>query len=476
MLITRKIELWIDEAEKEIFIEKWKYLRQLNNDVYRAANLIVSNQFFNEAFKQRIVLTDDDLSAKAKDIDNEIKKFTDKIKAATNDEDKEKLKTKRDKLYKTKNNLTKEAREKAETFYTTGEQNTTYQFLNKTFPDMPSYIKAALNDTVNRNFKNELFEVQRGGRSIRSYRKGMPIPFMKSAMRFEEKENEIFLHWINNITFRLQFGRDKSENRTIVKRAIKGQYKFSDSSIQVKDKKIFLLFVVDIPFEIQELNQDLSVGVDLGINVPACCALSEGYARLSIGSREDLLKARLQMQSRRKRLQKHLKITTGGKGRNKKLKALNTLEAKEKNYVQTYNHLLSHNIVKFAKDNNAATIKLEFLEGFGEDEKNKFILRNWSYFQLQTMIEYKAKRENINVVKVDPYHTSQTCAICGNFVEGQRETQADFICKNPECANKDTDGNNLKVNADYNAALNIAKSIKFVQKKEDCEYYKKHKE
>ena len=80
----------------------------------------------------------------------------------------------------------------------------------------------------------------------------------------------------------------------------------------------------------------------------------------------------------------------------------------------------------------------------------------------------------MTVVFIDPYHTSQTCAVCGNYEEGQRETQAEFICKNAACKNKDKDGKNAKVNADYNAALNIAKSNVVVTKKEDCQYYKLH--
>ena len=67
-------------------------------------------------------------------------------------------------------------------------------------------------------------------------------------------------------------------------------------------------------------------------------------------------------------------MVSGGKGRTKKLKTFNDLSDKEKRYVTTYNHMISHNVVKFAKDNNAATIKMEMLEGFDEDEKNKFIL------------------------------------------------------------------------------------------------------
>ena len=81
------------------------------------------------------------------------------------------------------------------------------------------------------------------------------------------------------------------------------------------------------------------------------------------------------------------------------------------------------------------------------------------------------------VVFVDPYRTSQTCAVCGHYEEGQRISQAEFLCKNPQCSNKEDKGEkkgqNATVNADYNAALNIAKRAKIVGKKEECEFYKK---
>ncbi|RHW66437.1 hypothetical protein DZC34_02565 [Clostridium botulinum] len=48
------------------------------------------------------------------------------------------------------------------------------------------------------------------------------------------------------------------------------------------------------------------------------------------------------------------------------------------------------------------------------------MLRNWSYYQLQNFIEYKAERVGIKVKYIDPYHTSQTCSECGNYEEGQR--------------------------------------------------------
>ncbi|WP_141480570.1 zinc ribbon domain-containing protein, partial [Priestia megaterium] len=75
--------------------------------------------------------------------------------------------------------------------------------------------------------------------------------------------------------------------------------------------------------------------------------------------------------------------------------------------------------------------------------KHKSLLRNWSYYQLQTMIEYKAEREGIKVKYVDASYTSQTCSKCDHYEKGQRVLQDTFTCKNKECK-----GYDHKVNAD----------------------------
>ena len=367
--------------------------------------------------------------------------------------------------------MSAKAREQAETFYTTGEKNSTYQLLGREFPDMPSHIKASLNDVIVEKYKRELKEVRQGKRAISSFKKGMPIPFMKNSLRLRKEENEIYLYWINDIKFFLHFGKDFSNNRAIVERVLANQYQIGDSSIQVAEKKIFLLLVVKLPDEEKQRDTSLSVGVDLGINVPAYCTLSEGYGRLAIGNRDDFLRVRLAMQRRRKEVQRSLVVTAGGKGRTKKLKALERFKDQERYFVRTYNHTVACRIVDFTVRYNAGIIKLELLEGYGRDENGKllkgdFILRNWSYFELQTLIEEKAKREGIQVVFIDPYHTSQTCAECGHYEEGQRILQQEFVCKNPDCKNY-----NETVQADYNAARNIARSTKVVTKKEECKFY-----
>ena len=57
--------------------------------------------------------------------------------------------------------------------------------------------------------------------------------------------------------------------------------------------------------------------------------------------------------------------------------------------------------------------------------------------------------EGIEVRLVNPAYTSQTCCNCGE--RGERKEQSVFRCMNPECSEY-----GKEINADYNAARNIA--------------------
>lgn len=224
--------------------------------------------------------------------------------------------------------------------------------------------------------------------------------------------------------------------------------------IGVDDGDIILNLSLTIPKVIKKLDESKVVGVDLGIAIPAMCALNtNSYSRKSIGSADDFLRVRTKIRAQRRRLQKSLSQTSSGHGRNKKLRALDKFSKYEKHWVQNYNHYVSKQVVDFAIKNNAKYINFEDLEGYGEEEKNKFILSNWSYYQLQQYITYKAEKYGIEVRKINPYHTSQVCSCCGHWEEGQRINQKTFICKNPECKNYGEE-----INADFNAARNIALS------------------
>lgn len=276
----------------------------------------------------------------------------------------------------------------------------------------------------------------------------------------DNEKPEVFIKFANGITFQVVFGNlHKSlELRHVFQNIFNETYQVQGSSIQFDKtgKKMILNLCLAIPKRKIKLNENTVVGVDLGVAIPAVCALNNNtYIKQSIGSKDDFLRVRTKIQAQKRRLQKSLKYSNGGHGRNKKLKILDKFTKYEKNFVQTYNHMVSKNIVEFAVKNNAKYINIEDLSGY---HANDFILRNWSFYQLQQYTTYKANLYGIEVRKVNPYHTSQTCSCCGHWEEGQRVTQADFICKNPECKNYCK-----KINADYNAARNIAMSTAFVK-------------
>ena len=62
MYITRKIELHISEPDLDKRKEHWKFLRMLDAEMYRAANLIVTNQLFNDYYENRVINKDGSLT------------------------------------------------------------------------------------------------------------------------------------------------------------------------------------------------------------------------------------------------------------------------------------------------------------------------------------------------------------------------------------------------------------------------------
>jgi IS605 OrfB family transposase len=455
VVITRKIELLFQERSKARQTELWDYLRRLNYDVFLAANHIVNHQFFNSIYNQRQIYTE------FRKVDIQIKEIKKKLKVTYNTDEQAILNEQLISLKEQRKIKTHTQEEEFRKIFGTDEQNSTYAIVRELFPEIPSTVVSALNYNVVKHFKKYLFKVKTGEQSLTTYRQGIPIPFQKVNLRFSRKGEDTFvLKWLQDVRFRVNFGRDRSHNQVIVQQIMDGVYDTGMSSLQLKEDKIFLLLSVDIPNkEPKGLDPNLAVGVDLGINTPAYCALSNEKSFLQLGNKRDFFDHRIQMQYRRKRLFKSLKLTQGGKGKTKKMKLLDKLEGLEKNYVRTYNHNISKQIILFALKHGAGTIKLESLTNIGKEYKNTSLLRNWSYHELQTLIKYKAEREGIGIVFVNPHRTSSVCARCNHYEPKQRIVQLIFRCKNPDCPNYMKD-----VSADRNAAINIAKSVEIVYK------------
>lgn len=257
-------------------------------------------------------------------------------------------------------------------------------------------------------------------RSLRSYKSNMPIPFKASAytkLRFADytdkdgKTHNGCFFTLMGIPFQCKFGKDRSGNKIIMERIINGEYKMCTSSIQVDGKKIFLLLCVDIPKQSPKLDKGKALYAFLGVMNPIVCTtdikqkgdIDTDWKTWSIGTDAEYNYRRRQIQEAVKRCQMNNRYNGGGHGRKKKCKAVNRYRDVERHYIDTKLHTYSRMLVDLAVKHKCGKIVLMGQEHREETAKEKnangdnFILRNWSYSNLKTKIDYKAKMYGIEV-------------------------------------------------------------------------------
>ena len=257
-------------------------------------------------------------------------------------------------------------------------------------------------------------------KSLRSYKSNMPIPFKAERflnLRFAEYENGEgekntgCFFTLMGIPFQMRFGRDRSGNRLIVERVISGEYKMCTSSIQVDGKKTFLLLCVDIPKKEVKINPEKKLFAFLGVMNPVICTCDiraykvydSGYKWFEIGTKEEFNYRRRQIQEAVRRCQINNRYTTGGKGRKKKCQAIEHWHEKENNYVDTKLHTYSRMLVDLAIKHECGQIilmnQIHREDEAKEDNKNgePFVLRNWTYYGFKEKIEYKCKMVGITL-------------------------------------------------------------------------------
>jgi IS605 OrfB family transposase len=107
------------------------------------------------------------------------------------------------------------------------------------------------------------------------------------------------------------------------------------------------------------------------------------------------------------------------------------LSEKESRFIQDVNHQISKRIVQKAK-NLKQCIVLEDLKDFFEDIKvrreNRFMRRSWAFAQLIFFIQYKALKDGVRCILVNPAYTSQQCNNCSYTDSKNRKSQSLFKC------------------------------------------------
>jgi len=214
---------------------------------------------------------------------------------------------------------------------------------------------------------------------------------------------------------------------------LKGRLPGSATLVKRRDGTFFLhVVLVDNAPDPQEPQG--VIGVDLGVKNLAITDDGENFSGDGVEAcRQRYARIRRTCQS------------AGTKSAKRKLRKIRLRESRMRAHE---NHRISNRLIAKAKDTGSA-IACEDLAGIGDRttarKAQRSRLKGWAFYQMRTFITYKAKREGILVLPVDPRNTSRTCSACGHCEKRNRKSRDEFVCRH--CG--------LALPADVNAARNI---------------------
>lgn len=183
-----------------------------------------------------------------------------------------------------------------------------------------------------------------------------------------------------------------------------------------RDGVFYLYVTIDTPEPPPGEFADV-LGVDLGIVNIAADSDGETHSGSQVnGLRKRHTKLRARLQSR---------------GTKSARRLLKKRSRKESRFARDINHVISKKLVAKAKCTKRA-IALEDLQGIRSRIKVRRPQRrqqhSWSFGQLRSFLEYKARLAGVPILVVNPHYTSQTCPACGQVARANRSSQAKFLC------------------------------------------------
>lgn len=358
IILTRKIQLVIDSTDKAFIGQTYEALYRWRFICFRAANYIFTHRFLQEHIGEMIYLNEGTRT-----------KLTD--------------------------NKTDE-----QGILATSWLNSTLRLLSKHFKgQIPIHILSSLNMTLAKHFNNEKEDYLKGERTIRNYKRDIPIPFRGTDISHlrHSQDGRYFHLSLFKIPFRTYLGKDADDKRQLLERAISGDIKLCTSLIKLEKNKIYWFAAFEVEKDQHCLDASIIAEASLSLDYPIIVKI--GKTRHTIGNREEFLYRRLAIQSARQRVQHGITYARSQHGRRRKLKGLDQFKRKEQNYVAYKLHLYSRRLIELCIKNKAATLLLVNQQSKEEAaQADDFLLRNWSYYSLKEKIFYKAAKAGIEVI------------------------------------------------------------------------------
>lgn len=300
--------------------------------------------------------------------------------------------------------------------------------------------------------------VKDAGVALQRYFKGI-----SGKPKFKSKHREKPSFYVNYESLSRKQGGFQGEKIGFVKtteplpKLEKGE-KYSNPRITFDGKYWYL----SVGYKVEEIQSNLtgeSLGIDLGVKDLAICSNEKTYKNINKTKRVKQLEKRLKREQRKlsrkienniqtyavKRKPVYKRPLRECKNIQKQNRLLRNINRKLANIRQNYLHQTTSEIVK----TKPSRIVMEELNVSGM-MKNKHLskaIQQQKFYEFKRQIEYKAKLNGIEFVKVDKFFpSSKTCSCCGNIKKDLKLSDRTYKCD--KCG--------LKIDRDYNASINLA--------------------
>ena len=210
-------------------------------------------------------------------------------------------------------------------------------------------------------------------------------------------------------------------------------------------------YKIEIIYEKEEKKQAKGtniMAIDLGMNNLATCTNMKNNKSLIIAG--ESIKAKIGYINKEIGRLEGIQMKMVGGKKYKNTKRINKLYEQRRNYSKTYMHKASRLIIEYAQENECETIVIGDIKEIKQKMKKNKRFVQIPIQNLVEKIEYKAKLEGIEVVKITEEYTSGVSSIDKEEINKEKYEKSRRIKRGLFKTNK-----GKIINADVNGSINI---------------------
>ena len=226
--------------------------------------------------------------------------------------------------------------------------------------------------------------------------------------------------------------------------------KYSNPYCSYNGRCWVLTFSVEVEENQTALNEDLSIGIDLGVKDLATCSNGDVFKNINKTKRIKNLKSKL------KHLQRSISRKYEGNKQGNKFVKTNNIVKLEKEIKLVYRKLSNIRLNHIHQATNKI-IKTKPYRIIMEDlnvngmMKNKHLSKSiseQSFYEFIRQMKYKCEFNGIEFIQADRFYpSSKTCSECGHIKDKLKLSERTYICSECGCV----------IDRDLNASINLSR-------------------